>query len=67
MGLLTAIIKIASTPIICANEIVKDVSGKNDGPYESSNAGLSICTLGISSIIKGVAKTVEKAAEELDE
>jgi len=28
---------------------------------------LSICTLGASSVVKGVVKSIEKAGEELDE
>ncbi len=61
MGLFKALTKIAFAPVRAVAEVVKDVSGDNDEAAQ----GLSILTLGASSVVKGVAKSVEEAAEEV--
>jgi len=64
MGFFDSLIDLASAPIRCADELVKDLSGKNKN--EEADGMLSIITCGASSVLKGVAKSVEKAAEDLD-
>lgn len=61
MSIFKAFAKIAFSPIRAVSEVVKDVSGDND---ELSQA-LSILTLGISSVIKGLARSVEEASDEI--
>lgn len=64
MGILSALADIASAPIRCADELVKDLTGNNKN--EEADGMLSILTCGASSVLKGVAKSVEKAAKDLD-
>lgn len=63
MGLFDAIGELVFTPVRCAKELIDDVSGNND----EADAGLSIVTLGGSSIIKGVAKSIQRACDKFDE
>ena len=66
MSVFKAITTLASTPIRCVGEIGKDLSSLTDIRKDESDGILSICTLGASSVIKGVVKSIEKAGEELD-
>lgn len=61
MGFLGAITKIAASPIKAIAEVVDDVSGQNgdDGVF------LSIATLGIGPAVRGIAKAVKEASEEV--
>lgn len=67
MSLFKSLIDIASTPIRCAGELGKDLSSLTDIRKDESDGLLSIVTLGTSSIVKGVVKSLEKAAEDLDD
>jgi len=63
MGLFDSVLEIVVSPIKVASEVVKDVSGDNG----EANVGLSIMTLGASSVIKGTAKSIKNAADKLDD
>lgn len=64
MGLFEAIGELCTMPIRCASEVVKDITGNGDN--EEADAALSIMTLGTSSIVKGIGKTIQKSANNLD-
>ena len=67
MGIFKSVITLASTPVRCLGEIGKDLSSLTDQRKEESDGILSLCTLGTSSVVKGVVKSIEKAGKELDE
>ena len=67
MGILKSLTTIASTPIRCLGELGKDLSSLTDTRKDETDGILSIATLGISSLAKGVVKSIKKAGEELDE
>jgi hypothetical protein len=66
MGLFNALIDIASTPIRCVGELGKDLSSLTDIKKDESDGMLAIATLGLSSVAKGVVKSLEKAGEDLE-
>ena len=66
MSIFKAITTLVSTPIRCVGEIGKDLSSLTDSRKDETDGILSLGTLGCSSIIKGVVKSLEKAGEELD-
>lgn len=63
MGLFDAIGELCSMPVRCLDEIVDDFTGNND---DEAATPLSILILGGSSVVKGIAKTIEKANDKLD-
>ena len=67
MGLFKALIDVASTPIRCAGELGKDLSSLTDVKKDEADGMLAIGTLGVSSVLKGVVKSLEKAGKDLDE
>lgn len=67
MSILKAITTLATTPIRCVGELGKDISSLTDDRKDESDGILSIATLGTSSIVKGVVKSLEKVAEDLDD
>lgn len=67
MGIFKSVITLASMPVRCLDELGKDLSSLTDQRKEESDGILSLCTLGTSSVIKGVVKSIEKAGKELDE
>ena len=67
MGIFKSVITLASTPVRCLGELGKDLSSLSDIRKDESDGILSICTLGTSSVLKGVIKSIEKAGKELDE
>ena len=67
MGLFKALIDVASTPIRCAGELGKDLSSLTDVKKDEADGRLAIATRGISSVAKGVVKSLEKAEKGLDE
>ena len=67
MGLLKSIVTLASTPVRCLGELGKDLETLVDDRKDETKGILTIATLGTSSIIKGIVKSVKKAGEELDE
>lgn len=66
MSLLKSIVTLATTPIRCVGELGKDLETLVDDKKDETNGILSLATLGASSVIKGVVKSIEKAGEELD-
>ena len=62
MSLLDAIGELATMPVRCLGEIVDDLTCEND----DADMGLSIMTLGASSIVKGIGKTIKKSADKLE-
>ena len=63
MGLFDAIGELCSMPVRCLGEMVDDFTGNNDDEVATP---LAILTLGGSSVVKGIAKTIEKANDKLD-
>lgn len=66
MGLFNALVDIASTPVRCIGELGKDLSSLTDIKKDESDGMLAIGTLGLSSVVKGVVKSLEKAGEDLE-
>lgn len=66
MSIFKAITTLVSTPIRCVGELGEDLSSLTDSRKDETDGILSLGTLGCSSIIKGVVKSLEKAGEELD-
>lgn len=66
MGLLTSLVTLASTPVRCLGELGKDLSSLTDDKKDESDGVLAIGTLGLSSVTKGIVKSIEKAGKELD-
>ena len=64
MSILKSITALATTPIRCVGELGKDLSSLTDIRKDESDGILSICTLGTSSVLKGVVKSIKKAGEE---
>ena len=67
MSIFKAITTLVSTPVRCLGEIGKDLSSLTDDRKDETDGILSLATLGASSVVKGVVKSVKKAGEELDE
>lgn len=67
MGIFKSVITLASTPVRCLGELGKDLSSLTDQRKDESDGILSLFTLGTSSVVKGVVKSIEKAGKELDE
>ena len=67
MSLLKSIVILASTPVRCLGELGKDLETLVDDRKDETKGILTIATLGTSSVIKGVVKSIKKAGEELDE
>ena len=67
MSIFKALTTLATTSIRCVGELGKDLGSLTDIRKDESDGILSICTLGASSVVKGVVKSIEKAGEELDE
>lgn len=67
MSILKSITTLATIPIRCLGEVGKDLSSLTDDRKDETDGMLSVATLGISSVVKGVVKSIKKAGEELDE
>lgn len=67
MSLLKSIVILASTPVRCLGELGNDLESLVDDRKDETKGILAITTLGTSSVIKGVVKSIRKAGEELDE
>lgn len=67
MSIFKSLVTLASTPIRCLGEIGKDLSCLADDRKDETNGLLSIATLGTSSVVKGVVKSIKKAGEDLDD
>ncbi len=64
MGLFEAIGELATMPIRIANEVRRDVSSFGD--FDDSDGLACLFTCGLSSVAKGIGKTIEKSAKKLD-
>ena len=67
MSIFKALKTLAITPIRCVGELGKDLSSLTDDRKDETDGILSLATLGASSVVKGVVKSIRKAGEELDE
>ena len=67
MSLLKSIVTLATTPIRCVGELGKDLETLVDDRKDETKGILTIATLGTSSVVKGVIKSIKKAGKELDE
>ena len=67
MSIFKAIITLASTPVRCLGELGKDLETLVDDRKDETKGLLTIATLGTSSAVKGVVKSIKKAGEELDD
>lgn len=67
MSIFKSITTLVSTPVRCLGEIGKDLSSLTDDRKDETNGILSLATLGTSSLIKGVIKSIKKAGDELDD
>lgn len=67
MNIFKALTTLATTPIRCLGELGKDLSSLTDDKKDETDGILSLATLGTSSVIKGIVKTLEKVGKELDE
>jgi hypothetical protein len=67
MGIFKSITTLVSTPIRCLGELGKDLSSLTDDRKDETDGLLSIATLGTSSLVKGVVKSIKKAGDNLDD
>ena len=67
MSIFKAITTLVSTPVRCVGELGKDLSSLTDDRKDETDGILSLSTLGASSVVKGVVKSIKKAGEELDD
>lgn len=61
MSIFKSLVTLASTPIRCLGELGNDLSSLTDCRKDEADGILSIATLGASSIVKGVVKSIKKA------
>lgn len=67
MSIFKAITTLVSTPVRCLGELGKDLSNLTDDRKDETDGILSLATLGASSVVKGVVKSIKKAGKELDD
>lgn len=67
MTIFKSITTLATTPVRCLGELGKDLSSLTDDRKDETDGLLSIATLGTSSLVKGVVKSIKKAGDELDD
>ena len=67
MSIFKALKTLATTPIRCVGELGKDLETLVDDRKDETKGILAIATLGTSSAINGVVKSIKKAGEELDD
>lgn len=63
MSIFKGLAKIAFSPLRIAKEVVDDISGENSDVSQ----GMSILTLGASSVVKGAGKAIKEASDEIFE
>ena len=63
MKLFKGLVKIALSPLNGVKEIIEDVSGNNSEGEQAA----SICSLGITSAAKGIAKAIKSGTEDIFE
>lgn len=62
MGFFDSLTEIVLSPVSAAAEVIRDVSGDNG----ESDGLAAIATLGVSSIVKGTAKSIVRAADKIN-
>ena len=67
MSIFKSLTTLVATPVRCLGELGKDLSSLTDDRKDETDGILSIATLGTSSLVKGVVKSIKKAGDELDE
>lgn len=67
MSIFKSITTIISTPVRCLGELGKDLSSLTDIRKDETDGILAIVTVGASSVVKGIVKSIKKAGEELDD
>lgn len=63
MNIFKAITKVVLSPIKAVAEVVEDIKGDNGDDSQFA----SIATMGVSSLVKGAAKAVKEASDEVFE
>lgn len=66
MSLFDSLVDLVATPVRCVGELGKDLSSLTDIKKDEADGMLAIGTLGLSSVAKGVVKSLEKAGKDLD-
>ena len=66
MSLFDSLVDLIETPVRCVGEIGKDLSSLKDIKKDEADGMLALGTLWLSSFVKGVVKSLEKAGEDLD-
>ncbi|MBO7733087.1 MAG: hypothetical protein J6S67_11055 [Methanobrevibacter sp.] len=66
MSLFDSLVDLVAAPVRCVGEIGKDLSSLTDIKKDEADGMLAIGTLGLSSVAKGVIKSLEKAGKDLD-
>lgn len=61
MGILKGLAKVALSPLCGISEVAKDLSGDNG----EESTGLSILTVGASSVVKGTVKGIVNGVEDI--
>lgn len=61
MAILKGLTKIVLSPINGVAEVIKDVKGDNG----ESQQGLSILTIGVSSVVKGTGKAIVNGVDDI--
>ena len=67
MSIFKSLTTLVATPVRCLGELGKDLSSLTDDRKDETDGLLSIATLGTSSLVKGVVKSIKNAGDELDE
>ena len=67
MSIFKSLTTLVATPVRCLGELGKDLSSLTDDRKDETDGLLSIATLGTSSLVKGIVKSIKKAGDELDE
>lgn len=67
MTIFKSITTLVTTPVRCLGELGKDLSSLTDDRKDETDGILALATLGTSSIVKGVVKSIKKAGEELED
>lgn len=67
MTIFKSITTLATTPVRCLGKLGKDLSSLTDDRKDETDGILALATLGTSSIVKGVVKSIKKAGEELED
>lgn len=63
MGLFSALGQIVAAPITIAKTVVDDIKNENG---DMAQIG-AITTCGLSGVVRGIGKTIDRAADRLDD